>query len=333
MSQELSWKNNNPDGKQIMAITGNIEHISNYRIAGWAKNTENDIPVLVNIYVNDFLLKTVRADIYRKDLEKIQENGICGFELRIDNSLLSLLPIKSAIKIVIDETSLPYGAGVQKTIQGSCATGTSLKGKLLDGYIVNKNGVLIYPIDKRGGAWIEKALDDYQLVKEIFKQEFGYDLCIAYGTLLGFIRENGPIGHDDDLDATYISRHEDPKEIVKERNEIIKVFEKQGHYARPIANGQIHVVVNDGVLVDVFTSWFSEDFFHLYFAVRSSAINKDDVFPLQETDFLSRRIYIPKKPEKMLKAIYGEGWAVPDPHFQWRVDAKTKAYFKEFEAL
>ena len=316
-----------------MVIIGNIDNISKHRIAGWAKNIDNDTPVLIGIYVNDLLIKTVRADMYRNDLEKVKGNGKCAFELNITKSLLDLLPIKSTIKVLAGETSLPYGARVKQTIKGTSANNTLLMEKLNDGFIVNKNGVIVRPIIERGGKWIEKALDDYRLVKEIFKQEFDYDLCIAYGTLLGYIRENGPIGHDDDLDATYISRYEDPNEVVKETHEMIKVFEKYGYQAKVITNGQIHVAVKNGIIVDIFTSWFSDSSFHLYFTVKSSDLKKEDIFPLQEVEFSKRKIYIPNKPEKLLEAIYGDGWMVPDPHFQWRVDEKTKGFFRSFDAL
>jgi hypothetical protein len=316
-----------------MSIIGNIDHISKYKISGWARNTDDKEPLIVEILVNDVLLKKIRADLYRKDLEKVKCNGECAFELSISGQLLDILPFESNIKIKCNSDYLSYGVGVKNIINGGCNNDSLFIEKLKEGHIVNKNGIILRPIKERGDQWIVKALEDYQLLKTVFKIEFGYDLCIAYGTLLGFIRENAPIGHDDDLDAFYISKYKQSSDVAKELHEIVRVFEKYGHQARALNNGQIHVAVKDGIVVDIFTAWFSNASFHLYFSVKTSSINAEDIFPIQEVDFLSSKVCIPNKPKRMLENIYGDKWMTPDPYFQWRINTETKSYFTEYDRI
>jgi hypothetical protein len=316
-----------------MTTIGNIDEISKTRVAGWAITIGDNSPVLASIYVNGLLIKTIRADLYRKDLEKVKGNGECAFELSIKRSLLDLLPLESYIEVFANGKHLPYAGGAKNIISGNCVDDTLLANQLKQGRAVNKNGEIFTPIKGRGEHWPGKALDDYQQVKEIFKREFDYDLCIAYGSLLGYIRENALIGHDDDLDASYVSKYKSPVEVAKETREIIRVIEKYGHQVTVVANGQFHVKVKNGIVVDIFSSWFAKDYFCLYFAVKSTNLKKEDIFPIREEVFAGEKVYVPNHPSTLLEAIYGKEWTVPDPYFQWRIDEETSSFFNKFNQI
>lgn len=69
-------------------------------------------------------------------------------------------------------------------------------------------------------AWQAAVLDLYDGVSAVVRGDFGFDAFLAYGSLLGWVREGGFIGHDVDFDAAYLSEHTDPALAAAELRDI-----------------------------------------------------------------------------------------------------------------
>jgi phosphorylcholine metabolism protein LicD len=168
-----------------------------------------------------------------------------------------------------------------------------------------------------------KELDRRLKILKNFKLK-GYDVFLFYGTLLGSVREQKLIGHDDDIDLAYLSKYHTKEEIKKEMLEIYKELNKKGILIKyfdlnydevfdfeNMVNGlgQCHIMI-DGFIFDLFTTWVDQDGdFNTY---EFGKITKaTDYFPLELGTLHKYKFKIPKNAKILLKEIYGEDWEIP----------------------
>jgi hypothetical protein len=155
-----------------------------------------------------------------------------------------------------------------------------------------------------------------------FKKVFGLDCFLAYGTLLGAVREKDFISHDNDMDIHYLSKYNDVQSIMQESREIWEYFELQKRAIFKSASGkglQMHVAFRPNLEncsegfkychADLFGSWIGLDKFH-YFSGFGLRIFKchiaDVVLPLRPFKFKGFDFYIPNKTEELLTFQYGD---------------------------
>jgi hypothetical protein len=159
--------------------------------------------------------------------------------------------------------------------------------------------------------------------------DIGDPVILYSGTLLGHVREDGPIGHDDDVDvAVFLGEHR--YEVIPNRWYAYKkalfenglISEKSASIKTPV----IKVDTDIGMTIDLFPAWSSEGRFSVY-PYSLGELTNGMILPLQ--GFRTTRIMLPSDSEAFLEHCYGETWRVPDPlfHFDWE-----NAYHK-FELL
>jgi hypothetical protein len=145
----------------------------------------------------------------------------------------------------------------------------------------------------------------YQLVKDIdellTKHKIRY--FVDGGTLLGTIRNNGPILYDDDADISIFA--EDAKKFLALEEEINKLG-----YKLIIKYPEWYVVTSKRVALDVFQI---KKIGSIYRFANDSArlswsrffLYEDEVFPLRKHRFGGIEVSIPQDPETYLKRGYG----------------------------
>ena len=146
------------------------------------------------------------------------------------------------------------------------------------------------------------------------------DSFICAGTLLGVIRDNDFIDHDDDIDIGYVSKYNTENEILLEREEILKELSSIGYRVSKAAggHGHYHIHGKKGFTVDLFTAWCENDDFYLY-PLKKGMLKVNDIYPLRFIPLYGSSLPTPKKPEKIFVNNYGEQWMKPDPlwRFNW----------------
>ncbi len=314
-----------------MAIRGYIERISRWFIAGWCVDDEVEGLIEVEVRVEGLPLGTVRADIPRRDIGEALDRPLAGFRFPISPELFRLLPHRGQVEVVT-----PGGQGLPMLKdRDPCVDNPHGQdiGKLADmlqsGYIINpKYGQIIRPLKERDlDERVFRALEESN---RIFEARFSKRLFICYGTLLGCIRDNDFIPHDDDVDVCFLADGQGLDAAVREFRQVVKTLSDIDQKVQSDSSAQFHWGLQ-GTTLDVFMAWTEGDNLYMYNAGGKFA--RDQIYPLLEHEFKGRQVLVPNDSEALLELIYGPGWRVPDPSFQWRVTAAVRAKMDELNAI
>jgi SAM-dependent methyltransferase len=155
---------------------------------------------------------------------------------------------------------------------------------------------------------------------DVLRDEAGVPAFVAYGTLLGAVRNGRLIGHDNDVDLAYVSEHPHPVDVVREGFRVERALRRAGFSVRRGSGARLNVRVNlgDGSIggIDVFTACWVEG--RLYMPSDTGFdLGRDTILPLGTVTLEGLEVPAPAQPEPLLEATYGEGWRTPDPAFQY----------------
>jgi len=190
---------------------------------------------------------------------------------------------------------------------------------------IDKSGRMAQTFDTRSSAHVAPLLDAVEEVLGALS-EAGIDAFPAYGTLLGAVREGSLIGHDSDADLGYVSRHEHPYEVVRESFAIQRRLAGAGYRITRYSGAafKVDVVEGDGSVrgLDVFGGFLSHGNLYLMGEV-GQPFEREWIFPLGSCTLEGRTLPAPAEPDRMLAAMYGPGWKVPDPAFHFETPDST----------
>jgi hypothetical protein len=197
---------------------------------------------------------------------------------------------------------------------------------------LDKSGKLVPTFDTRTPEQSRALLDSLVVVLDELHTA-GIDAFPAYGTLLGAVREHKLIGHDSDADIGYVSRHEHPADVIAESFALQRRLVGLG-YATARYSGasfQVKVVEPDGFVrgLDVFGGFLAGDVLHLMGEVRVP-FEREWILPLGRCTLEGRELSAPARPEKLLEAMYGPGWKVPDPAYRFETPDSTVRAFNNY---
>jgi SAM-dependent methyltransferase len=167
-----------------------------------------------------------------------------------------------------------------------------------------------------------RAIDDVlSTLKEV-----GVDAFLAYGTLLGAVRNGRLIGHDSDADLGYLSTYEHPVDVIRESFQLQRALVQHGYRVTRYSGGAFKVDVreSDGAVrgLDVFGGFMYDGRLHLMGEIRTK-FRREWVLPLGTTTLEGRQFPAPADTDRFLAATYGASWRVPDPAFHFATPTST----------
>ncbi|WP_139978217.1 class I SAM-dependent methyltransferase [Nocardioides litoris] len=184
---------------------------------------------------------------------------------------------------------------------------------------LDKSQRLVRLFDSRSPEFLAPLLDTMEEVVGAL-QDAGIEPFLAYGTLLGAVREGGFIGHDSDVDLGYVSRLDHPADVMLESYRLQRHLVARGYSVLRYSGAAIKIIVTepDGTLrgLDVFAGFLREGRLYLMGEV-GTAYRSEWVFPLTEVEMAGRTFPAPAVPDRLLEAMYGPSWRVPDPAFKF----------------
>jgi SAM-dependent methyltransferase len=204
--------------------------------------------------------------------------------------------------------------------------------------VVNKDGQplsldkslrLVQTFDSRSEENVRPLLDAIDHVLSGLK-DAGIDAFLAYGTLLGAIRNGRLIGHDSDADLGYVSEHEHPADAIRESFRVQRALVAAGYrITRYSALAfKVDVVESDGHVrgLDVFGGFMRDGRLHLMGEIRTP-FRREWVTPLARATLEGREFPVPADTDRFLTATYGKSWRVPDPAFHFATPKSTHRRF------
>jgi hypothetical protein len=149
---------------------------------------------------------------------------------------------------------------------------------------------------------------------------------LAYGTLLGAVREGGFIGHDSDADLGYVSRHDHPVDVILESFRLQRVLASMGYSIYRYSGLAFKVTLreSDGKPrgLDVFGGFLRDGMLYLMGEV-GSPFEREWLEPHSSVTLEGRTFPAPARPDRLLEAMYGPSWRVPDPAYRFETPAST----------
>ena len=206
---------------------------------------------------------------------------------------------------------------------------TKFFGKLYDLYCKYKLNRVIAQKNKN---FTKSGIETFeQLCILLNDKNIKFWLC--YGTLLGFVRENGILKHDFDFDIglwyTDYSKELEEYLILNGFN-LIHQFSSITEYP---AFEQTYE--KNGVSIDFFYHYSdtSKIWTNVFYREKFDDALDKDLFRIRKLDypkaelkeviFLNSKVFIPSNAEEYLQEIYGKNWRIPDPKFDWHNGPKN----------
>ena len=196
--------------------------------------------------------------------------------------------------------------------------------------VIDKWGFVQKPLSSREASALEPVLDATQAILSVLTDGCGLPAWIAFGSLLGAVREGKVIAHDNDLDVAYLSAYENPVDVTREMFRVtralqdlgMKVLIKTGSFVTVIAK----LPGGGQVPVDVYACFYLGDVLYESASV-GTPVPRDAVLPLGTVTLEGREFPAPADPQRLLEVSYGAGWATPDPGFRYHIPPALKRRF------
>ena len=222
--------------------------------------------------------------------------------------------------VVRDNLTAVEVAVGHRVFQGAANLQVDVTDKAGRPLILDKYGKLIRPLSSEGQTTIDELMDHVERLLQVMNATCGVPAFIAYGTLLGAVRNGRLIGHDNDVDLGYVSSHESPVDVVRESYRIERALAAAGWWVRRGSGTRLNVRVrlsDDTVrYIDIFTSHWVEGVFYMP-QDTGFRIGREAILPLTTVELAGRRLPAPADSEGLLALTYGEGWRTPDPSFMY----------------
>ena len=295
-----------------------VEQDKHHRFVKWSKNYDelNACGELIGIHKlsNKFFREVCRE--FESNLAQNEKSSYEPFFQKVSNTTcpIYILKVDNLIWYEIDDEADLKVAEESVHIEHKRHTyHTGVKNILKAPYVCFRNeryDELISGINKENAKYLLNTL------KRVF-EENGIELLLAYGTLLGAIRENDFIGHDSDMD-TMIWRKDMQKGL-----DLAPELEKYDIHLHCYVLPWIFTYSYKGVTCDV--DVINEPIYPLnkrFCLIESQYIQRSFFETIEKYEFKGGMHTIPAHPEVLLEYHYGKKWRIPSGRH-----ARVESYF------
>lgn len=288
-----------------------VEEDKKHRFVKWSKNYDelNACGELIGIHKlsNKFFKAVCRefeADLaknekssYEPFFQKISTTKCPIRVLRVDDLVWYEIDDEADLRFAeenvhIDHKRHSYHTTVRNMLKAPCVCYRNER------YLGNSQ-----PMNKENAKYLLNTLS------QVFANN-GITFMLAYGTLLGAVREHDFIGHDADMDTMIWAKD------MQKGLDIAPVLEKYGIKLECYVLPWIMTYSYKGVSCDIDMIYEApKPFNKRYCLIESQYIQRDFFEHTKTMDFQGRQHIVPANPEKLLAYHYGKTWRVPGgPH-------------------
>jgi hypothetical protein len=290
---------------------GAVEGFDNGKYWGWAIDIQRPNPPKLDVYIDDIKISSITPRIKRYDLLANYGRIAAGFDFYLDPHKILGLSFFHGHALSIrfpDGSDLHRLEGVPAEISASRAPINDIREALGQGLrFSTKHGSMIRPFSSDTALSLNRIARFVRFMQHA-ENKLGLKVCVAYGTLLGAVRDKNVIPHDDDFDTF----------AIVEANSLAELSMKrlgEPLYQNPAsASGLVYQF--EGEFFDIFVAWLRPDGFlcsyHLDMKCTAS-----EIFDFVNLELGGHLVPGPANARSILANTYGEGWSVPDPEFQW----------------
>ncbi len=242
------------------------------------------------------------------------------------SQLWDYAPRGTPLRVVAESQVLPiHGHGMfLRAPRSGSRTPEDLQRLFDEGHLLGRTG-LVQVSKSLDEEWQSAVGELYESARALIAAEFGHDLFITYGTLLGAVREGGFLAHDNDYDASYVSAATTGPEAADEAVEVAKMLIARGFRVGAMGSG-LHVVdpARPGHRIDVFHVYFDVDgvLQHPFGYAGATQVTRADWQGTRSMELAGRPVLVPVCAEQLLETLYGEDWRRPKTGFQWSVEKR-----------
>lgn len=198
---------------------------------------------------------------------------------------------------------------------------------------IDKNGRLQRSFDRMDDASRRELVAASRELAADLVDKCGLDVYLAYGCLLGAVRDGHMIGHDSDIDLAFLSKYEHPFDVIREaRRAERKIRELGWDVVRfSAANFKIRVPLPSGKAagVDVFGSFYVGDHLNVTGNLRGT-FPREGMRPFGTIELEGVEFPAPRLAEDFLAFTYGPGWRTPDPAWHFDFPARNKQIMNQW---
>jgi SAM-dependent methyltransferase len=309
-----------------LAPNGRVEEFSRRWVAGWVAASVDAEPIRVSVHIDDVEVGVGWATSARAEPASKGEHR--QFALRLVGMWKFCQPTNK-LTVRVNGEALPitdHGMYLVAPKPGRRNL-KRLRVRMSEGYVFGQTGHLQLS-KKLDTKWQEAVLQLYTEVRDILAEVYGYDVFLAYGSMLGAVRDGGFIGHDLDFDTAYVSKHTDGADAASELRDIALLLIDRGFDVDGMGTHlHVHPLGDPATRIDLFHHYFDASGrmrFPFGFA-GDSVVEVSDWQGTKEIDFPVTRVLVPTNGEQIVEHLYGSDWRIPQPGFAWRRDRTDRA--------
>lgn len=187
--------------------------------------------------------------------------------------------------------------------------------------VINKWGRVAKSFEDKDDGFFDALLSSTREIADFLRDECGIEAFLHCGSLLGPVRDGDLIPNDDDSDLAYLSVCTNPSDIALESYRIERALSAAGYDFVRHSTGHIQVMfpgrsMIDRYYVDIFTCFEVGGWFYAT-AHAHEPMDSMRIHPLGTMEVRGHELPVPADPSTIFVAMYGPGWATPDPSYQY----------------